>query len=62
MIEAEAKQLIKPQVILEGRPARVMIDGTIVQIGETFKGFLVISIENRSIIVEKQGVKVRIEI
>jgi hypothetical protein len=39
-----------------------MIDGHIVQIGDTFAGFEIISIENRSIVVEKDGVQVRIEI
>jgi hypothetical protein len=59
-IRAQAQKAIRPQVILQGDPARVLINGRIVLVGEEIAGFRLVGIEARSIIVEKEGVQVRI--
>jgi len=61
-IRAEAAKLVHPQMILQGRPARVMIDGRILEIGDVFAGFTIHAIENRSIVVEKEAVQVQIDL
>jgi hypothetical protein len=62
LIRTEALGTIRPQMILQGRPARVMIDGRVLEVGDVISSFTLRRIESRAIVVEKGGVQVRIEI
>jgi hypothetical protein len=56
-VVAEAQRSIVFQAILLGPEPKAMINGTLCRVGQVIKGFSVRKIEDRRIILEKQGIE-----
>lgn len=56
-VVAEAQRSIVFQAILLGPEPKAMINGTLCRVGQVIKGFSVRKIEDRRVILEKQGIE-----
>ncbi len=57
----QAAATLRLQTTILGTPPRAMIDGQLLGPGETIKGFEIVEIEQRQVILQKDGIQVRLE-
>jgi len=56
----QARALQVQSVVIHGASPQALINGRLVGVGETIEGFEIVSMQERSIVVRKQGILVRI--
>jgi hypothetical protein len=56
----QARSLQVQSVVKHGAAPKALINGRLVNVGETIEGFEIVSIRERSVVARKQGVLVRL--
>ncbi len=57
----QAAMALRLQTTILGTPPRAMIDGQLLGPGETIKGFEIVEIQQREVVLQKDGIQVRLE-
>lgn len=60
LVQSQAKAL-KLQSTLLGGTSRAMINGNLLEVGQTIQGFLLKEVRSRAVVIEKDGVEVMLE-